>query len=155
DEITRRFGYVFAPWDGRGFYRPVLTAKLANPGDTVQASGLTVRLFSQGHGRIETLGVRIRPCGYSTDVVQLDDAACETLAGVDTWVVGCFLRHDHHWTHANLPTVLGWVERLRPRRTVLTHMGPDMDWAWLIEHLPGGVEPGYDGMVLDFVDSVD
>jgi phosphoribosyl 1,2-cyclic phosphate phosphodiesterase len=28
-------------------------------------------------------------------------------------------------------------------------MGPDMDWSWLQAHLPDGVEPGYDGQVLD------
>jgi phosphoribosyl 1,2-cyclic phosphate phosphodiesterase len=150
DEIIRRFGYAFAPWDGKGFYRPVLVAKPVGSGTTVQVAGLTIRLFAQGHGRIETLGLRAGAFGYSTDVVHLDDAAFETLAGVDTWVVGCFLRHDVHTTHANLLTVLEWVERLRPRRTVLTHMGTDMDWGWLRENLPAGVETGYDGMVLDF-----
>ena len=150
ETITRRFGYAFAPWDGRGFYRPVLTGKIVSPGDTVRLSGLDITLFSQGHGRIDTLGLRIGPFGYSTDVVSLDEAALTALEGVDTWVVGCFLRHESHWTHANLPTVFGWVERLRPRRTVLTHMGPDMDWGWLRANLPAGIEPGYDGMVLEF-----
>jgi len=152
DEITRRFGYAFAPWDGKGFYRPVLTGRSVTPGETIQAIGLDLRLFGQGHGRVETLGFRIGPFAYSTDVVELDDAALEVLAGVDTWVVGCFLRHEYHWTHANLPTVLGWVERVRPRRTVLTHMGPDMDWTWLRDNLPNGIEPGYDGVVLEFSD---
>ena len=69
-------------------------------------------------------------------MVRLDDAAFEALAGVDTWVVGCFLRDGPHWTHADLATVLGWVERLKPRRTVLTHMGTDMDWAWLRRTFP-------------------
>jgi phosphoribosyl 1,2-cyclic phosphate phosphodiesterase len=154
DEITSRFGYAFAPWDGKGFYRPVLTANMVSPGETVEMAGFDVRLFSQGHGRIETLGLRIGRFGYSTDVVALDDAALEALAGVDTWVVGCFLRFETHWTHANLPTVLGWVERLRPRRTVLTHMGTDMDWEWLRGNLPPGVEAGFDGMVLDVADPV-
>jgi phosphoribosyl 1,2-cyclic phosphate phosphodiesterase len=154
DEITRRFGYVFAPWDGQGFYRPVLTARLVSPGDTVRTIGLDVTLFSQGHGRIETLGLRIGPFGYSTDVVHLDEAAFGALAGVDTWVVGCFLRHERHTTHANLTAVLEWVERVRPRRTVLTHMGTDMDWGWLRANLPAGVEAGYDGMVLDVANSI-
>ncbi len=149
DEITRRFGYVFAPWDGSGFYRPVLTPKLVAPGETVQAAGFDVTLFAQGHGRVETLGLRVGPFGYSTDVVALDDAALAALAGVDTWVVGCFLRHESHWTHANLPKVLEWVARLRPRRTVLTHMGTDMDWAWMAANLPDGIEAGYDCMVLE------
>ncbi len=149
DEIGRRFGYVFAPWDGGGFYRPVLTAHPVEPGDTVRTLGLEMRLFSQGHGRIDTLGLRAGGFGYSTDVVHLDEAAFGVLAGVDTWVVGCFLRHERHSTHANLAAVLDWIERLRPRRTVLTHMGPDMDWGWLRAHLPAGVEAGFDGMVLE------
>ena len=39
-----------------------------------------------------------------------------------------------------------WVERVRPQRTVLTHMGNDMDWAWMMRNLPRGIEPAYDGM---------
>jgi len=149
DEITRRFGYAFAPWEGPGFYRPVLRPAPAEAGSTHRILGMEVRLFRQGHGKAETLGMRVGAFGYSTDVVTLDEAAFEALAGVDTWVVGCFLPHDRHWTHANLPTVLAWVKRLRPRRTVLTHMGPAMDWGWLTANLPPGIEPGHDGMVLD------
>jgi phosphoribosyl 1,2-cyclic phosphate phosphodiesterase len=153
DTLTRRFGYAFAPWDGRGFYRPVLLGNVVLSDETVRVCGLNVRLFSQGHGRVDTLGLRVGPFGYSTDVITLDEAALATLAGVDTWVVGCFLRHENHWTHANLATVYGWIEQLRPRRTILTHMGPDMDWAWLRAHLPPGVEPGHDGMVLSFAET--
>lgn len=149
DEITKRFGYAFKPWKPPGFYRPVLTGRAVTPGETVEAAGMAVRLFNQDHGMVETLGLRAGPFGYSTDVVKLDDAAFEALAGVDTWVVGCFLRSGKHWTHAHLGLVLEWVARLRPRRTVLTHMGTEMDYAWLSANLPTGVEPGYDGMVLD------
>jgi phosphoribosyl 1,2-cyclic phosphate phosphodiesterase len=147
-EMTRRFGYAFRPWEPPHFYRPVLEAKPVAPGDVFEAAGASVRVFTQNHGRVETLGLRIGPFGYSTDVVALDEAAFAALAGVDTWVVDCFLRRDTHWTHANLDTVRGWVERLKPRRTVLTHMGTEMDWAWMQDNLPAGVEAGYDGMVL-------
>ncbi|HXT82582.1 MAG TPA: MBL fold metallo-hydrolase [Acetobacteraceae bacterium] len=150
DEITRRFAYAFKPWQKPHFYRPVLEAVPVRPGDTIEAAGLQVRLFGQGHGQVETLGLRIGPFGYSTDVLTLDEDALAALAGVDTWVVGCFLRQGPHWTHADLPAVLDWVVRLRPRRTFLTHMGTDMDWAWLAANLPAGVEAGYDGMVLEF-----
>ena len=109
---------------------------------------MSVRVFAQNHGKVETLGLRIGDFGYSTDVVALDETAFEALKGLDTWVVDCFLRQEVHWTHANLSIVLGWVERLRPRRTVLTHMGIEMDWAWMQANLPTGIEAGYDGMVL-------
>jgi phosphoribosyl 1,2-cyclic phosphate phosphodiesterase len=150
DELTRRFAYAFRPWEPPGFYRPVLVPRPVTPGDTLDVAGLSVRLFAQDHGRVRTLGLRIGPFGYSTDVVGLDEAAFAALEGIDTWVVGCFLRHGPHTTHANLPTVLDWARRVRPRRVVLTHMGTEMDWAWMQANLPDGVEAGYDGMELLF-----
>jgi len=149
DEVTRRFAYAFAPWTPPGFYRPVLLARPIEPDATLDVAGLTVRLFSQGHGRVETLGLRIGPFAYSTDVVSLNEAALAALEGVDTWVVGCFLRKEPHWTHAHLPLVVEWTEKLKPRRTVLTHMGTEMDWAWMQSNLPVGIEAGFDGMVLE------
>ena len=148
-EITLRFGYAFRPWTPPYFYRPVLEAKTIQPGDIVQTAGLSIRLFTQNHGKVETLGLRIANFGYSTDVVALNDAAFAALEGLDTWVVDCFRVKGPHWTHADLDTVLGWVRRLRPRRTILTHMGNEMDWAWMQANLPPGIEAGYDGMVLD------
>jgi phosphoribosyl 1,2-cyclic phosphate phosphodiesterase len=150
-ELQRRFDYAFRPWTPPGFFRPVLVPHPVAPGDTVAAAGLSVRLFEQDHGFVRTLGLRIGGFGYSTDAVALDDAALAALAGVDTWVVGCFQPQEHR-THAWLGRVREWVDVLRPRRTVLTHMGVDMDWAALVRDLPPGIEPGHDGMVLEVPD---
>ena len=149
DELGRRFDYAFKPWKPPGFYRPVLETHAVAFGDTMRAAGLEVALFEQDHGFQPTMGLRAGPFAYSTDVVTLDDAAFAALAGVDTWVVGCFQRNAHS-THASLSRVLGWAERVGARRTVLTHMGPDMDWAWLQARLPAGIEPAADGLTLDF-----
>jgi phosphoribosyl 1,2-cyclic phosphate phosphodiesterase len=150
-ELNLRFRYAFAPWQPPGFFRPVLVPHVVAPGESVRMAGQMVRLFDQDHGVVHSLGLVVGGFGYSTDVVELDDAAFAALAGVDTWVVDCFQRHAHR-AHGWLPRVLTWVERLRPRRTVLTHMGPDMDFATIQKRLPEGVEPGYDGMVLEVAD---
>lgn len=150
EEMTRRFGYAFRPWTPPHFYRPVLEANTICAGSSINVLGMSVRVFTQNHGKIQTLGLRIDDFGYSTDVVALDKAAIAELEGLDTWVVDCFLRRDAHWTHANLDVVCGWVKRLKPRRTILTHMGTEMDWGWMAANLPQGIEAGYDGMVLQF-----
>jgi phosphoribosyl 1,2-cyclic phosphate phosphodiesterase len=80
-------------------------------------------------------------------VVLLPEESLPFLEGLDTWVVGCFQRRPHK-VHANLDQVLEWVERLKPRRTVLTHMSTEMDYRTLLRELPPGIEPGFDGMVL-------
>ena len=150
-ELRGRFDYAFKPWEPPFFYRPVLTQHLVEFGTTIQAAGLAVALFEQDHGFMPTLGLRVGGFGYSTDAVKLDDAALATLEGVDTWVVDCFQRAPHV-THANLDQVIAWNERVKARRVVLTHMGHDVDYAWLQERCPPGFEPGHDGLVLDVPD---
>jgi len=144
-DVSRRFDYAFRPPAPPGFFRPALEAREVYAETEVTLAGLPVRLFRQDHQVMETLGLRIGGFAYSTDVVRLPESSLDQLTELDCWVVGCFQRGPH-WVHADLPTVLGWVERLRPRRTILTHMGPDMDWAWLQENLPPGIEAGFDGL---------
>jgi phosphoribosyl 1,2-cyclic phosphate phosphodiesterase len=38
------------------------------------------------------------------------------------------------------------IERLRPRRAVLTNLHTDLDYDDLARSLPSGVEPAFDGM---------
>lgn len=148
EELAQRFDYAFKPWSGPGFFRPVLATQAVAAGESVEINGLAVRVIGQDHGFTTSLGLRIGGFAYCTDVKRLDEAALGALAGVETLVVDCFTRGAAHPTHANLAQVLAWVERLKPRRTVLTHMGPNMDYRWLVENLPVGVEPGFDGMEL-------
>ena len=149
DELTRRFAYAFRPWQPPTFFRPVLVPREVSVGETIEAVGLRIQLIDQDHGFSHSLGLRIGNFGYSTDVLALDEVALAKLEGVDTWVVGCFLRHGPHKTHADLDQVLAWQQRVGARRTVLTHMSSDMDWGWMVANLPAGVEPGYDGQILD------
>lgn len=147
-ELDRRFDYAFKEWTTPYFFRPVLVPHVVEPDAVIVAAGITVQLFEQDHGFIPSLGLRIGGFGYSTDVVRLNETALLALEGVDTWVVDCFQRKGHT-THANLDQVLAWAERLKPRRTVLTHMGYDIDWDGLTKRLPAGFEPGHDGLVLE------
>jgi phosphoribosyl 1,2-cyclic phosphate phosphodiesterase len=147
-ELRTRFDYAFRPPPPQGFYRPSLAPRPVAPGEVAVMGGIPVRVFRQDHRVMDTLGLRIGGFAYSTDVVELPPESLEALRGLDTWVVGCFQRSPHP-VHAHVAKVLDWVAELRPRRTVLTHMGFDLDWAWMVANLPPGIEPGFDGMVLE------
>jgi phosphoribosyl 1,2-cyclic phosphate phosphodiesterase len=107
--------------------------------------------FAQGHGRVDTLGLRIGRFAYSTDVNQLTEAAFAALADLDVWIVDC-ARYQPNPGHAHLPLTLNWIERLAPRRAILTHMSSEFDYQTLANALPAGVEPAYDGMVIEVAD---
>lgn len=148
-ELRRRFDYAFRPWEPPGFFRPVIETHTILPGETRTIAGLPIRFIRQDHGFIPSLGLRAGNVAYCPDVVRFAPEQFEMLAGIDTWIVDCFTRAGPHPTHAWLGQVLDWVEALRPRRTILTHMGLDMDYRMLCATLPKGVEPAYDGMVIE------
>ncbi len=148
-DLQYRFDYAFKPFAGGFFSRPVIEMNEIVAGQGTEIFGLPFEFIDQDHGYSRSLGLRIGTFAYCTDVVRLDEAALAALAGVEIFVVDCFTSGGLHPTHANLETVLGWVARLRPVRTILTHMGPDMDYRRLRETLPAGVEPGFDGMVIE------
>jgi phosphoribosyl 1,2-cyclic phosphate phosphodiesterase len=149
-EIRRRFGYVLEPPPEPGhFYKPTLVPnEITGP---FAVRGVPVTPFAQNHGFSTTLGFRIGPMAYSTDVTELDEAAFAAIAGVELWIVDC-MRRAPHPTHSHLDKTLGWIERVRPRRAVLTHMDQSLDYAALSAELPAGVEPGCDGLAIELAD---
>ncbi len=150
-EVERRFGYALQPGvPGKPMYRPTLVPHaIAGP---FTAAGMPVVPFAQDHGYSTTLGFRIGPLGYSTDVTELDDAAFAALAGIELWIVDC-LRREPHPTHSHVAKTLGWIARVKPRRAVLTHMDQSLDYRELSAELPPGVEPGRDGLVVTLPDA--
>jgi phosphoribosyl 1,2-cyclic phosphate phosphodiesterase len=150
EQVEQRFGYVLKPaLPDKLLARPTLQQhEIAGP---FTVAGMPVVPFVQDHGFSTTLGFRIGPLGYSTDVTELDDNAFAALAGVELWIVDC-LRRRPHPTHSHLAKSLAWIERVRPRRAALTHMDQSFDYRELSAELPQGVEPGYDGLVLELPD---
>lgn len=149
DELRQRFKYAFKLWNGNFFGRPVLVPNEIIPGQSVWLNGVKVLPIHQDHGFSSSLGLRIGDFAYCTDVVRLDETALAALHGIKTWVVDCFTPKSDHPSHAGLKTVKNWVKKLRPERTILTHMGPQMDYQTLKAELPPGIEPGYDGQTID------
>jgi len=103
---------------------------------------------------METLGFRFDAGGtsvaYSTDLKDLDDRGFDVIAGVDLWIVDC-QNLEENPIHGDLRRTLGWIERARPKRVVLTHMSQDMIWTEVDRLTPDNVTPAWDGMeiVLD------
>ena len=144
--IRTRFAYAFA---GRIGYPATITG--AELPDRLTIGGITIGVTDQPHGNITSAGLRFEAgglrIGYATDAAAMTPGMMALYADLDIWIVDA-LRREPHPTHANLSTVLGWVDMLKPKRTVLIHMDHSMDYATLCRDLPDGVEPGYDGLIL-------
>ena len=148
--LLDRFGYCFASPPGSS-YPPILNEHRIAAGMPVMVDGeggpVTVLPFLQDHGDLPSLGFRFGPVAYSSDLVDLPDASVKALAGLDLWIVDA-LRYKPHPSHFSVDDALAWIERIKPRRAILTNMHADLDYAELKARLPAHVEPAYDGMTM-------
>lgn len=146
--LTRRFDYVF---EGRGGY-PAICEPLDMPAHGAPweidgpSGAIPVVGFDQDHGGgVRSVGFRFGDVAYSADVLDLPEAAFDTLAGVKVWIVDA-LRDAPHPTHAHVGKALEWIERVAPERAILTNLHVDLDYEALQSRLPSGVEPAFDGL---------
>jgi phosphoribosyl 1,2-cyclic phosphate phosphodiesterase len=146
DLLRTRFAYAF---DGRDGYPPTVEGRVLP--DSLTIGDIDVRVVDQPHGSITSAGLRFEcggSIGYSTDFNAMTDDMRKMFQGLGVWAVDA-LRHRPHPTHPHLAATLGWIEALKPARAVLMHMDQSMDYRTLVETLPDGVEPGYDGMTVE------
>ena len=149
--LSERFGYIFR---GQGQYRPIADLhSVPIEGGAWSIDGpsgpIPVVAFDQDHGDIRSFGYRFGPIAYSSDLIDLPEASFAALDGVEVWIVDA-LRYTPHPTHAHVDKTLSWIERVKPKRAILTNLHIDLDFAELAARLPAGVEPAYDGLSLEF-----
>jgi phosphoribosyl 1,2-cyclic phosphate phosphodiesterase len=142
--LRKKFGYCFETMaDG---YPPIIEPRQID--GPFMVGEIEVQPFRQDHGKIHSLGFRFGDLAYSNDVVGLDETAFDILAGVRVWIVDA-LRYKPHPTHSHLAQTLEWIARLKPERAILTNLNFELDYNRLCSELPAGVEPAYDGMVIE------
>lgn len=142
--LKERFGYIF---QGRKEYPSICAANEIDltPFSVGDIDVVPVELI---HGGINTYGYRFGNICYCTDFNDIPETSDERLMGLDLWIVDC-LRYKSHPTHCHVDKVLQLVEKYKPKQTLLTHMMADLDYETLKNELPNGVEPAYDGMVIN------
>jgi phosphoribosyl 1,2-cyclic phosphate phosphodiesterase len=150
--LRARFSYCFVKPPGSE-YPPIVTAHNLAPGRpvTIQGEGgpITTLPILQQHGDIVSLGFRFGGFAYSCDLNGMPDESVAALAGLEVWVVDA-LRYSPHPSHLSVADALGWIERLKPARAILTNLHSDLDYETLRKELPPNVEPAYDGIRFEF-----
>jgi phosphoribosyl 1,2-cyclic phosphate phosphodiesterase len=145
--LRERFGYAF---EGRHGYHPTIEAH--DLPDGLRIGDIDIACTDQPHGEIYSTGFRFthdgHSVGYATDFHAMTADMLGLYDDLDIWVVDA-LREKPHPTHAHLALTLDAVQAVQPRQTILTHMDQSMDYATLCRSLPDGVEPGYDGMIVE------
>jgi len=142
--IRQGFGYIFQGGGAPG-YRPRLDLRPVEA--PFELFGRQVTPVPLEHGTEQCLGYRVGDLAYLTDCSHVPVGSMSLLDGLKVLVVDAlrFTAHDKHFT---VDEAIALARTLNVPRTVLTHLGHDVDYTRHGANLPAGVEFAYDGQQL-------
>lgn len=149
--VRGKFDYIFRTPEGSQ-YPPLLREQRAAPGRKIVVDGpggpIEALPILFRHGDIDALGFRFGDVAYTPDVSDIPPESQKQLEGLDVWIVDA-LRYRRHPSHLTVVEALGWIERLKPKRAILTNLHTDLDYAKLAGELPDNVAPAFDGLTVE------
>ena len=142
--LRRVYAYAFEPASYPGVPR-IIPHRLEGP---FSLFGLEIEPLRVTHGGLDVTAFRAGKFAYVTDCNQIPEETCARLLGLDLLVIDA-LRFKAHPTHLSLDESLGYIQRLNPKRALLTHISHDIKHAETSSRLPIGVEIAYDGLAVE------
>lgn len=147
EELSRRHSYAFSLGaDPNGVSKPSLVP-VAIQGPFLE-KGYPVIPLAVKHGPFDVIGFRVSGIAYITDVNGIPPVTLSLLHDLDVLVLSG-LRPNPHPTHFHLDAAVEMAKRIGARRTILTHLTHDMSHRDLEAYLPEGIEPAWDGLVVE------
>ena len=141
-EILTHYKYIFK---GDKNYQPFMNLNILQ--DNLIINNMEIKTFKHNHGDIDVQTFRINNFAYSTDLKKFYNNDIDKLKNLDLWIVG-MLRYDPHPSHCGFNDVLKYIDYLKPKKTIFTHMTPLIDEKEILKKCPPNVFPGYDGLEL-------
>ncbi len=149
--LVCRFPYIFddSYEPAEGSSKPRLRLHDFRAGEPVGIVGRDFVPVAVPHGPSTVYGFRVGSLGYVTDGKSLPPEAREVLRGVRVLVLNALWFGKPHPSHFNVEEAVEAARSVEAERTYLTHLTHRVTHAELLERLPEGVEPAYDGLVVD------
>jgi phosphoribosyl 1,2-cyclic phosphate phosphodiesterase len=144
--IEHTFRYAFVPG-----VTGVPRLTLHQVDETFDLFGRAITPVPVWHDSMQIHAYKVGSFGYVTDCSEIPAEAEEELAGLDVLAIDS-LRREPHPSHFSLDEALEQIERLQPRRALLTHLSHDFDHSSLEAEVGEGIEVAYDGLVIDIPD---
>lgn len=151
NDLETRFQYVFKGGDHR-LYPRIAHANILPIdayGKETSIGDINFTPFEQDHGSCTSLGYRFGDFAYSVDILNLDKIAIDTLKGIDTWLVDCAAYKQENEVHAGIDRIIELNDQIQAKNVYLTSLSLSMDYQTLLNELPEGFKPSYDGLRLN------
>lgn len=149
ERIRKSFDYAFGPETATYHAGGVPQLAFHRIGlEPFELLGTTITPLRLRHGRFNVLGFRFGNVAYCTDTNGIPEESWPHLQNLDVLILDA-LRHHPHPTHFSLGEAIEVAHRLKPKRTLFTHISHDLEYESTSALLPDGMEFAYDGLQID------
>jgi phosphoribosyl 1,2-cyclic phosphate phosphodiesterase len=149
--LRTKFSYIFNPAYAppEGTTKPELDLRTFATGKVLDIVGFRMLPLEVPHGDLPVHGFRCGELGYITDAKVLPAATAAALQGVRILVLNALWFGHPHPTHFNVEEAVHVARQLGAERTYLTHLTHRTRHQELLDRLPDGIEPAYDGLAVE------
>ena len=110
---------------------------------------ISIRPVKVKHGNVDSICYVIdRKLAYISDVSEIFKKDFKYLKNLDYLVLDC-LWINNHPSHLNLNESLDLINKLNPKKAILTNLSPVLDYDYLKKILPKKIIPAFDGLTIN------
>ena len=151
--LMSSFNYCFSKekFKERIGYPPILEFKKLHK--TIKfkigKKNLNIKCIPVKHGSIDCMSFIINSkLAYASDVNGIYNKDINFFKNLKYLIIDC-LRYDFHPSHFNLNDILSLLKILKPKKTILTNLGVEIDYNEIKKKLPKNVIPAHDGLTIN------
>ena len=149
DHLTKRHDYLFRKISS---YQPILKSNILKSSFSLGKGSekINFKAIKVKHGNdTNTTAYIFEKIAYISDTNDLSIVKIKELKNLKFLIIDC-LKLENHPTHLSLDECLYVRDVLKPKKTILTNLHHDLDYSYLIKHLPKNVMPAFDGLNIKF-----
>jgi len=140
--ILNRFDYCFKPPQSGGYLPKFELHRL--PAHFI-LSNLEISSLPYYHGKLPITGFRINQFGYITDCNYLPPETYDLLHNLDVLLINGVTSTPHP-THFSVTQAVEEAQKIKAKKTYLTHISHHIDHETVNKTLPTNIELAYDGL---------
>lgn len=143
-DLPKRYPYIFKKTKIEGGGVSQVDLNYFNEHATkFVVNGVSVIPLPAAHGSQTSVGFRVGSFAYLTDCNFIPQSTINRMKNLDLLILDC-ARDRPHPTHLNTEQALHYAQQIRAKKTVLTHMGHEIEHKSFSKHLPKSVSLAYD-----------
>jgi len=143
-DLKKRYNYLFKTYNS---YPAIVKSNIIKKKFSLGKNEKKIffNTIDSMHGKTRSIIYIFEKTAYASDCNDLSIVNHKCLANLNYLIIDC-LKFSKHPSHFNLKESIFLHFKLKPKTTILTNLHYDLDYKKLLNKLPKGMVPAYDGL---------